>query len=251
MKFEVRLMGFFRGLALVCAALLLPLNGASAQGTPSNSGGLLDGLNTQIVEMLGQERSVLRRVPSKRLVELASVSPNREKRGWFFGFRRRKGTGFFGSAPFRYSAASLARQPTARGGPQWRCLAQALYFEARGESVKGQFAVAEVILNRVDSRRFPNTVCRVIRQGAGNGRFTCQFTYMCDGKPETIYDQRAYQQVGKVARIMLDGAPRTLTDGATYYHSTSVYPSWAKKFTRTASIGFHIFYRNNRRISLN
>jgi spore germination cell wall hydrolase CwlJ-like protein len=141
-------------------------------------------------------------------------------------------------------------QPLVNGGDEWACLAQALYFEARGESVKGQFAVAEVILNRVDSAAFPDTVCRVINQGTGR-KFACQFTYTCDGIAEVIREKAAYERVGKVAKLMLDGAPRDLTEGATYYHTKAVNPRWARKFTRTTTIGVHHFYRNPTRLSQN
>lgn len=136
----------------------------------------------------------------------------------------------------------LASQPAPSGGAQWRCLSEALYFEARGETLKGQFAVAEVILNRVKSKRYPNSVCGVINQGTGR-KFACQFTYTCDGKAEKIGNPSAFTRVGKVARAMLDGAPRTLTKGATHYHTTAVRPKWARVFPRTASIGVHRFYK--------
>ncbi len=136
----------------------------------------------------------------------------------------------------------LEAQPAAKGGDEWACLTEALYFEARGEKVKGIFGVAEVILNRVDDRRFPNSVCGVINQGTGE-RYRCQFTYTCDGRPETIKELSAYERVGKVARIMLDGAPRTLTEGATHYHTKSVKPKWSRVFPRTTTIGYHHFYR--------
>lgn len=144
-----------------------------------------------------------------------------------------------------YDRDWLDRQPRAQGGAQLECLAQALYFEARGESVKGQFAVAEVILNRVASPGFPDTVCGVVNQGSGK-RFGCQFTYACDGRAETIAEPKAYARVAKIARAMLDGAPRALTDGATYYHTLNVHPSWSRKFLRTATIGAHHFYRGSR-----
>ena len=140
------------------------------------------------------------------------------------------------------SESWIAAQSDATGGKQWKCLTEALYFEARGETAKGLFAVGEVILNRVDSSAFPNTVCGVINQGTGQ-LFRCQFTYTCDGRAEVIREPRAWIRVGKVARALLDGAPRNLTNGATYYHTTDVNPSWARKFTRTAVIGVHYFYR--------
>ncbi len=149
-----------------------------------------------------------------------------------------------------YSRAWLAAQPAKTGGEQWRCLAEALYHEARGESVKGQFAVAEVILNRVDSARFPDTICGVIHQGTGR-KYQCQFTYTCDGYSDRINEKRAFERVGKVAYLMVKGAPRTLTDGATHYHTKAVSPKWSRKFARTTTIGVHHFYRMPTRVSSN
>lgn len=149
-----------------------------------------------------------------------------------------------------YSHDWLDAQPSTKGDDEWACLAEALYFEARGESVKGQFAVAEVILNRVDSPKFPDTVCGVINQGTGR-KFACQFTYTCDGHKEVINEPRAFKRVGKVANLMVGGAPRELTDGATYYHTRAVNPRWSRKFTRTTSIGQHHFYRPHTRVSMN
>nr|WP_319250344.1 cell wall hydrolase [uncultured Celeribacter sp.] len=141
-----------------------------------------------------------------------------------------------------YTRAFLDALPEPAVDAQWQCLAEALYFEARGETVKGQFAVAEVILNRVDSKAFPNTVCGVINQGTGK-RYQCQFTYTCDGRAEVVSEQTAWDRVAKVARLMLDGAPRQLTAGATHYHTRAVAPRWARQFSKTAQIGVHMFYR--------
>ncbi|MCI2399317.1 cell wall hydrolase [Aliiroseovarius subalbicans] len=149
-----------------------------------------------------------------------------------------------------YSKAWLSAQPKATGGADWQCLTQALYFEARGETLKGQFAVAEVILNRVDSAQYPNSICGVVNQGTGR-KFQCQFTFTCDGNPETVNEPAAYVHVGKVARTMIDGAPRVLTEGATHYHTTAVNPSWARRFVQTARIGVHKFYRVPVRVSSN
>lgn len=128
--------------------------------------------------------------------------------------------------------------------PAWSCLAEALYFEARGESLVGQIAVAEVILNRVDSAGFPDTVCGVVRQGEGSGSSSgCQFSYRCDGKPDVPSSAAAFERVGRVAWVMLNGKPRILTGKATFYHTTEVRPSWARHMVRTARIGDHLFYR--------
>jgi len=149
-----------------------------------------------------------------------------------------------------YSREYLETQPEAKGDAQWRCLTQALYFEARGESVKGQFAVAEVILNRVDSVRFPNSVCKVINQGTGR-KFECQFTYTCDGNKETVNEKTAWESVAKVAKIMVSGEPRRLTRGATHYHTTAVSPRWSRVFALTTTIGVHRFYRMPTRTASN
>ncbi|SCZ68756.1 Cell Wall Hydrolase [Epibacterium ulvae] len=145
----------------------------------------------------------------------------------------------------QFSKSFLDAQPSAKGGEQFSCLAEALYFEARGETVKGQFAVAEVIMNRVASKRFPNSLCAVINQGTGR-KYQCQFTYTCDGHKEVIREPKAYERVAKVARLAMDGAVSKVTDGATYYHTTAVRPSWRRAFTQTARIGVHMFYRDDR-----
>lgn len=136
--------------------------------------------------------------------------------------------------------AWLMAQPVPQGDGEWQCLTEALYFEARGESLEGQIAVAEVILNRVDSPLYPRTVCGVVKQRGGGG---CQFSYVCDGRTDKMREAEAADQAGRIARAMLDGAPRLLTEGATHFHVKGVRPSWSKRFSRTASIGAHFFYR--------
>lgn len=101
-----------------------------------------------------------------------------------------------------------------------------------------------MILNRVDSPRYPGTVCGVVNQ-------TCQFSYTCDGLPESMSETAARAQVGKVAALMLEGAPRELTEGATHYHTVAVNPRWASKFPMTTQIGVHRFYRQPLQISMN
>ena len=187
--------------------------------------------------LLGQERQALAVVPDNRLAALTSLPPANER-------------GVSTKAGVRYDRSFLAAQPAASGGDQWQCLSEALYFEARGESVEGMFAVGEVILNRVDSNIFPDTLCTVINQGTGR-KYACQFTYTCDGLAETIGEPRAWERVGKVARMLIDGAPRVLTDGATHYHTKAVNPSWARVYPRTTSIGSHYFYRKPTRTASN
>lgn len=128
------------------------------------------------------------------------------------------------------------------GEAERECLARAIYFEARGEPVDGRAAVAEVILNRVDSAHWPGTVCGVVGQGASRST-GCQFSYMCDGAADRVKEDTAWKEAQALASVMLRGAPRRLTDGATHYHALSVAPDWAAAMEMTVSIGEHLFYR--------
>lgn len=134
--------------------------------------------------------------------------------------------------------------PTPHGGSEFECLAEALYFEGRGETLSGQRAIAEVILNRVASKQFPNTICDVVNQGTGKIH-QCQFSYTCDGVPEVVHEAKAYDTVSKVARLMMDGLyeKKKITGGALFYHTTAVRPYWASSMSNTAKLGSHIFYR--------
>ena len=194
-------------------------------------------LASRLAAILGQERQALSVVPESRMNALTSLPPAQER-------------GLATRSRIVYDRAFLAAQPAADGGDNWQCLAEALYFEARGETVRGMFAVGEVIMNRVDSNAYPDTLCKVINQGTGR-RYACQFTYTCDGKPETIAEPRSWVRVGKVARMLIDGAPRALTGGATHYHTKAVNPSWAQRYPRTAEIGYHYFYRQPVRTASN
>ncbi|MCO8146233.1 cell wall hydrolase [Rhodovulum tesquicola] len=209
----------------LAAALVFSAGVAEAEMTASQSNDPTAMMGENMARLLGVERRALKAVDDRRIKRLATRKTDR--RG--------------GGVP-RYDAAWLAAQPSARGGDEWQCLTEALYFEARGESVEGQFAVAEVILNRVASPAYPDSVCGVIRQGTGK-RYQCQFSYTCDGRAEVIREPAAYQRMGKIARVMLEGAPRPLTGGATHYHTKAVQPRWASAFPRTATIGVHHFYR--------
>lgn len=191
-------------------------------------------LSNRLTLLLTNERRALSRVSVERMRVITSA-PTVSLRPAARGENR-------AIASVSYTRKWVANQPAASGGADWACLSEALYFEARGESVKGQFAVAEVILNRVKSRKFPGSVCAVVNQGTGK-RNRCQFSYTCDGNPEHINEPAAYRNVGKIARALLDGAPRNLTVGATYYHNHTVRPRWSRVFTRTASIDGHYFYR--------
>ena len=144
--------------------------------------------------------------------------------------------------PSDWTPSRLLSLPIPKSNKQMSCLAEALYFEARGEPIKGQLAVGEVILNRVDDARYPGSICNVINQGTGR-RFACQFTYTCDGKLETVHEQKPYEMALKIAKILMTTHDRKLTKGSTHYHSNYVNPRWSKKFERVAKFGRHIFYR--------
>ncbi len=199
----------------------------SADETLSQSNDPTAAVDAGLATLLASERAAIGRIDAAALSRL-EPRPARARRG-------RPGE-------VRHDADWLAAQPAATGGAEWRCLAEALYFEARGETVAGQFAVAEVILNRRDLQAYPATVCGVVKQGTGR-RFACQFSYTCDGRADRIREPAAFERAGKIARAMLDGAARALTEGATHFHTTAVRPRWARRFPQTARIGSHLFYR--------
>lgn len=138
--------------------------------------------------------------------------------------------------------AAVERVKVGKRTPQWKCLTEALYHEARGETITGLVAVAEVILNRVDSRYYPDTVCEVVGQGIEYAPL-CQFSYKCDGLSDAMARGDARTLMEKIAWVMLSGKPRILTGKATHYHTNAVNPGWAARLVRTARIGDHIFYR--------
>lgn len=153
-------------------------------------------------------------------------------------------------APARLDFAALDALPQPAGDAEWQCLATAIYFESRGEPLDGQIAVAEVVLNRVESRSYPGTICGVTTQGAGSGR-GCQFSYACDGRADVMTSPGPKARAEKLARLLIDGRPRTVTAGATHFHATYVRPAWSRQFARTAAIGNHIFYRQPTRVASN
>jgi hypothetical protein len=126
---------------------------------------------------------------------------------------------------------------------QQKCLAEAIYFEARGESEDGQAAVAQVVLNRVRNPSYPDTICDVVYQNA-KMRGRCQFSFACDGRPERIVSQRAWRTAQRIAddvthaRIWLDDV-----GDSTHYHANYVRPRWGKRMNKMDRIGAHIFYR--------
>jgi spore germination cell wall hydrolase CwlJ-like protein len=124
-----------------------------------------------------------------------------------------------------------------------KCLADAIYFESRGEPERGQVAVAQVVINRVFSGFYPEDVCGAVYQNAH--RFlACQFTFACEGKKLVVNDQPAWDRATRISRDMLDGK-LWLTDvgKATHYHASWVKPSWVREMRTIQRIGVHTFYR--------
>ncbi|CAN5752799.1 cell wall hydrolase [soil metagenome] len=196
---------------------------------------------TEVVAIMTAERTTIETVGASRIAALS-----REALGPLPRSRIVEAT----AATRQLSPAALDAMPKATGNEEWRCLAEAIYYESRGEPLQGQIAVAEVVLNRVDSRHYPGTICGVTRQGTGNGR-VCQFSYACNGKAERMASAGPRHRSEVLAAIMIAGRSRDLTDGATHFHATYVRPSWSRQLTRTAAFGQHIFYRQGTRVAQN
>jgi hypothetical protein len=126
------------------------------------------------------------------------------------------------------------------------CMATAVYFEARGESYRGQVAVGQVVMNRLAHRLYPDTICGVVYQNQSM-RNACQFSFACDGIPETINDQKSWKQAMEIAKGIINGSlylPEV--ERATHYHANYVYPHWAPRLKKVTKIGHHIFYKFKR-----
>ncbi len=121
------------------------------------------------------------------------------------------------------------------------CLALNLYHEARGEDSAGVLAVGNVVLNRVASKRFPSTICKVVKQG-GQRRYKCQFSWWCDGRSDKARDKQAWKKMVWISELLLNGRIADNTDGALFYHTKSVDPYWNAAMTRKVVVGVHIFY---------
>ena len=130
------------------------------------------------------------------------------------------------------------------------CLAQAIYHEARGESRAGQLAVANVIINRAMSKKYPSTICGVVFQNADKGRFKCQFTFACDGRSDLGRERTAWNRSLNLAdeafyEFQRGQRPGVVPNSVLFYHTTAVAPKWSHTFNRVAAIGSHVFYATN------
>jgi hypothetical protein len=138
--------------------------------------------------------------------------------------------------PFAFSGGDAARTQALQ------CLSSAVYYEAGRESIDGQRAVAQVVLNRVRHSAFPGSVCGVVYEGSTRPT-GCQFTFTCDGSLYRQPDASHWKQAFQVAQAALSGAVYAPVGNATHYHADYVVPYWASSLAKNAVVGAHIFYR--------
>ena len=133
--------------------------------------------------------------------------------------------------------------------PQSWCLAQNIYYEARGSNLADMYAVADVVLNRVKDTRYPDTVCDVVHQGKHNKdgsmqRNRCQFSWYCDGKSDWPTNKDSWNNAQQIAYMIMHLQQyRGITEGATHYHANYVKPNWASTLQMVGTIGEHVYYR--------
>jgi hypothetical protein len=228
---------------IAAVALIATSMGFAAPGGATEAGPAEGPVADEVARIMVQERQTIETVGASRVAALTEQAVPLRRPG-------QAGPIDLDRLPATLTMAALDAQPAASGDADWRCLAEAIYYEARGEPLQGQIAVAEVVLNRVDSRQYPNSICGVTRQGVGNGR-VCQFSYACNGQPERMASPVPRQRSEKLAAIMIAGRDRTITAGATHFHATYVRPSWSRQLVQTAAIGQHIFYRQGTRVASN
>jgi N-acetylmuramoyl-L-alanine amidase len=137
------------------------------------------------------------------------------------------------AATFATAASAAEDAPSERA---LACVAEAVYYEARGEPIQGRAAVAYVVLNRAESGKFPETPCAVVAEG-------CQFSYRCDGRPESLAVRADRDAAFATAEAVLTGAVADPTDGALFFHASRIRPGWFESRTRVGEIGNHVFYR--------
>ena len=139
-------------------------------------------------------------------------------------------------------AAYEGSYPDGRGQDDTTCLAQAVYYEARSESLVGQEAVAQVVMNRTRDPRFPTSVCGVVFEQTGRYA-TCQFSFACDGSMDRLAEPAAWQRAHAVAAQALHGFVLKPMQYATHFHASYVTPYWGSRLIRVGRIGHHIFYQ--------
>ncbi|NKK61179.1 cell wall hydrolase [Rhizobium leguminosarum bv. viciae] len=145
--------------------------------------------------------------------------------------------------PGDHAWAASVLPPSVFSPGEQQCLASGIYFEARGESVKGQAAVAQVILNRVRNPAYPHTICGVVYQNE-DWRNRCQFSFACDSIKDRVNSEYHWRVARDVAMAVTAGKIWLPQVGsATHYHAFYVRPKWAKTMEKVGRIGLHVFYR--------
>ncbi|HCL64306.1 MAG TPA: cell wall hydrolase [Rhizobium sp.] len=145
--------------------------------------------------------------------------------------------------PNDHDWAASVLPPSVFSAREQQCLASGIYFEARGESVKGQAAVAQVILNRVRNPAYPNTICGVVYQNE-DWRNRCQFSFACDNRKDRVNSAYHWKVAREIALAVTAGKIWFKEVGsATHYHAIYVRPAWARTMKKVGRIGLHVFYR--------
>ncbi|MGQ4275311.1 cell wall hydrolase [Terrihabitans sp. B22-R8] len=145
-------------------------------------------------------------------------------------------------APRFKSSVSTIDMPEKDLARSRKCLAEAIYFEARGEPERGQYAVAQVVMNRTRSPYYPDDVCGVVYENK-NKRNRCQFSFACDGIPDRIFDRESWAKAQEIADdTLINGAYLPDIGPSTHYHATYVRPRWIRDMVKEEKIGRHIFY---------
>jgi spore germination cell wall hydrolase CwlJ-like protein len=121
------------------------------------------------------------------------------------------------------------------------CLARSIYWEANRTDIAEMEAIANVVMNRLGHKGFPNTICGVVKQGHEQG--ACQFSWWCDGRPDDAKEDEPYSHAKEISRKALNRQLKDPTDGALYFHNRKVTPYWSNEYVKTFEVGVHIFYK--------
>ena len=121
------------------------------------------------------------------------------------------------------------------------CLARTIYWEANRKDDAEMEAIANVVMNRLGHKGFPNTICGVVRQGHEQG--ACQFSWWCDGRSDDAEEEEPYSKAKEIARKALNRQLKDRSGGALYFHHRKVNPNWSNEYIRTVEVGEHVFYK--------
>jgi len=188
---------------------------------------------------------VSNRTPDVLATAYAPPEPDFARESPFDAILKKPDTGRFipPITPDDHAWAATPLPAEAFSAAEQQCLASGIYFEARGESIKGQAAVAQVILNRVRNPAYPKTICGVVYQNK-DWRNRCQFSFACDNIKDRVNSERHWKMAREVAMATTAGKIWLSEVGsATHYHAIYVRPAWGKSMKKVGRIGLHVFYR--------